>query len=263
MQGWTPDFISKLTQDAVSQDLIDDIIPIRGADAMRLSRELACKEGIFVGISSGATLAGALQVCATAPKGSNVLCMLPDTGERYLSTPLFEDIPTTMSDEEIEISKSTTGYRFDLPTPTPPKAQSEVREQTPVTSDAKEFVSTTINSPDQPVVVFALEWCEFCWSIKKMFAECEIPYRSVDLDSVEYQDNDLGGKIRAALNEKTGCVTIPQVFVGGEFIGGCTEVFDAFKDLRIQKLLDQSGVTYNRSKVIDPNAFLPNWLHPR
>ena len=107
MQGWTPDFIPKLTADAVDLKVIDRVIPILGADAMRCSRELAQKEGIFVGISAGATFAGALQVCREAPKGATVLCMLPDTGERYLSTPLFADIPADMTEEEIAISRST------------------------------------------------------------------------------------------------------------------------------------------------------------
>src|SRR5882757_8983112 len=101
MQGWTPDFIPKLTGDAVDMRLINQIIPIKGPDALRLSRELAQKEGIFVGISAGATFAGALAVCAEAPRGSTVLCMLPDTGERYLSTPLFADIPADMTPEEV------------------------------------------------------------------------------------------------------------------------------------------------------------------
>jgi cysteine synthase A len=74
---------------------------------MRCSRELACKEGIFVGITSGATFSGALRVSAEAPKGSTILCMLPDTGERYLSTPLFADIPVEMTEEELQISRST------------------------------------------------------------------------------------------------------------------------------------------------------------
>jgi cysteine synthase len=107
MQGWTPDFIPKLTADAVDMKVIDRVIPILGADAMRCSRELAQKEGIFVGISAGGTLAGALQVCRDAAKGATVLCMLPDTGERYLSTPLFADMPADMTPEEIEISRST------------------------------------------------------------------------------------------------------------------------------------------------------------
>jgi cysteine synthase len=112
MQGWTPDFIPKLTGDAVDAGVISRIIAIPNPDAMRCSRELAQKEGIFVGITAGATFAGALKVCADAPKGSTVLCMLPDTGERYLSTPLFADIPADMSEEELKISRSTPGAQM-------------------------------------------------------------------------------------------------------------------------------------------------------
>ena len=77
-----------------------------------MSSELATKEGIFVGITSGATFAGALRVCAEAPKGATILAMLPDTGERYLSTPLFANIPAEMTPEEVEISKSTPAAQF-------------------------------------------------------------------------------------------------------------------------------------------------------
>jgi len=107
MQGWTPDFIPKLTADVVGTGVIDRIIPISNAEGLRFSRELAPKEGIFVGITAGATFAGALKVCADAPKGATVLCMLPDTGERYLSTPLFADVPADMTEEELAISRST------------------------------------------------------------------------------------------------------------------------------------------------------------
>jgi len=107
MQGWTPDFIPKLTGDAVSRGLAAQVIPIPGPEALHWSRELAVKEGIFVGITSGATFAGALKVAAEAPKGSNILCMLPDTGERYLSTPLFADVPVEMTEEEQAIFDST------------------------------------------------------------------------------------------------------------------------------------------------------------
>src|SRR6187455_1355420 len=92
MQGWAPDFISTLTEEAVRDGLVDEIVPVAGADALRISRDLAQKEGIFAGTSSGATLAAALTVARRAPQGANIVCMLPDTGERYLSTPLFEDI---------------------------------------------------------------------------------------------------------------------------------------------------------------------------
>src|SRR6185503_19528513 len=100
------------TADAVATKVIDRIITVPGPEAMRCAAELASREGIFVGITSGATFAGALRVCADAPKGANVLCMLPDTGERYLSTPLFADIPADMTAEEIEISKSTPGFQL-------------------------------------------------------------------------------------------------------------------------------------------------------
>ena len=112
MQGWSPDFIPKITGDAVESGLISELITIPNAEAMRWSRELAQKEGIFVGISSGGTFAGALRVCEKAPKGSTVLCMLPDTGERYLSTPLFADVPADMTPEEAELSRSTPGYQL-------------------------------------------------------------------------------------------------------------------------------------------------------
>ena len=112
MQGWTPDFIPKLTADAVDMKVIHRVITVQGAEAMRCSGELARKEGIFVGITAGATFAGALRVCAEAPKGANVLCMLPDTGERYLSTPLFGNVPADMTPEEIEISRSTPSHQL-------------------------------------------------------------------------------------------------------------------------------------------------------
>ena len=113
MQGWTPDFISKLTADSVSAHMIDEMLTVTGEDALRCSKTLARKEGIFVGISAGGTLAAALKVAEKAPKGSNILCMLPDTGERYLSTPLFADVPADMTEDEIALSESTPGYRFE------------------------------------------------------------------------------------------------------------------------------------------------------
>ena len=116
MQGWSPDFIPKITAEAVDKKAIDRIVTVAGADALRCSRELAQKEGIFVGISAGGTLAGALEVCKSAAPGSVVLAMLPDTGERYLSTPLFADIGADMTEEEVKISNSTPSNRM------PPKA---------------------------------------------------------------------------------------------------------------------------------------------
>jgi cysteine synthase A len=109
MQGWSPDFIAKLTGDAMASKAVSQVLRIANADAMRCSKELAKKEGIFVGITSGGTFAGALQVAAQAPKGSTILCMLPDTGERYLTTPLFADVSVDMTEDEWEIARSTPG----------------------------------------------------------------------------------------------------------------------------------------------------------
>ena len=115
IQGWSPDFIPKLTGDAVDAKLIDRVVTVSGPDAMKASRDLAQKEGIFVGISAGASFAAAVEVAKGAEKGSVILCMLPDTGERYLSTPLFGDIMPDMNDEERAIF-DTMGF----PPPPPP-----------------------------------------------------------------------------------------------------------------------------------------------
>jgi cysteine synthase len=112
IQGWTPDFIPKIMGDAVDMNVIEKVLTITGPEAMKCSQDLAAKEGIFVGTSSGATFAGALKVCEDAPAGSTVLCMLPDTGERYLSTPLFGDIEADMTAEEKDISNSTPNFQM-------------------------------------------------------------------------------------------------------------------------------------------------------
>jgi len=262
MQGWTPDFIPKLATDAIEAGLIDEIAPINGAEAIKLSKELAQKEGIFVGISAGATLAGALAVARRSPEGTSILCMLPDTGERYLSTPLFEDISKDMTAEEIEIAQSTPRYRFDATGAAPPPPAVEAKPE-PAKAEAVKFVDEVLSTPNQPVVLFALEWCEFSWSVRKMFAEYEIPYRSIDLDSVAYQKDNWGGEVRAALRERISVPTIPQIFVGGEHIGGATETFDAFNAGKLQDLLRKHGVAMAEKEKRNAYSFMPGWLHPR
>jgi cysteine synthase len=261
MQGWSPDFIPKLVQDVVTAGLIDEIVAVSGAEALRLSRDLARLEGILTGITGGATLAGALQIAQTAPQGSTILCMLPDTGERYLSTPLFEDIPADMDDGEVAVARSTPGYRFD-PSPLPAPAASS---QAPVAanSEAVAFVAEAIDGSGPPVVMFALEWCEFCWSVRKLLAKLNVPYRSIDLDSAAFQADGWGGQVRTALSARTAVHTIPQIFIGGAFIGGCAEVFEAYRTGALQRLLKLNGVEVDETASIDPDQLLPNWLHPR
>ena len=261
MQGWSPDFIPKLTRDAVDMRLIDEMAPVNGDNALLLTRELAQREGIFAGISGGATLAGGLRIARTAAQGTTILCMLPDTGERYLTTPLFDGIPIEMTDEELDISRSTPNYRFDTASCSiPPQAAPGPEAVTP---EARSFVAEAIADSRRPVVMFALEWCEFCWSVRRLFADRKVPYRDISLDSTEYQQGNRGGKIRAALIERTSFRTIPQVFVGGEFIGGCTELFDAWKEGRVQRLMKEHGVPFQERAGLDPCSFLPSWLQPR
>src|SRR5690606_23017774 len=88
IQGWTPDFVPEV----LNRGAYDELRSIQDERAIEVSRQLAAEEGIFVGISAGATAATALEVAAAAPAGSVVLAMLPDTGERYFSTPLFADV---------------------------------------------------------------------------------------------------------------------------------------------------------------------------
>ncbi|MDK3074620.1 cysteine synthase A [Sedimentitalea sp. JM2-8] len=112
IQGWTPDFIPAVLQEALDGGYHDDLIPVAGQDGVKWARELARKEGILTGISGGASFAVAMTVAEKAEPGSVILCMLPDTGERYLTTPLFESIAEDMDDEETAISQSTPGYRM-------------------------------------------------------------------------------------------------------------------------------------------------------
>jgi len=115
VQGWTPDFIPKITEDAFALELVDQMVPVGGAEAIATSLSLAQNEGIFTGISGGASMAAALKVCEQAPEGSTVLTMLADTAERYLSTPLFAGIDADMNEQELATSESTPN--FQLPPP--------------------------------------------------------------------------------------------------------------------------------------------------
>ena len=112
IQGWTPDFIPWVLQEALDKSFYDELMPVPGPEGIAWSRRLAAEEGIFTGISGGSTFAVAMKVAESAADGSVILAMLPDTGERYLSTPLFEGIAEEMTDEEEALSKSTPGYQL-------------------------------------------------------------------------------------------------------------------------------------------------------
>ncbi|MFK5978093.1 MAG: cysteine synthase A [Rhizobiaceae bacterium] len=113
MQGWTPDFIPHVLQEAIDDNLYDELIPIAGPDGLATARDLAQKEGIFAGITAGATVAVALKIAETAKPGTVILAVLPDTGERYLSSPLFEGVEEGMNEEEVSLSESTPGFHMN------------------------------------------------------------------------------------------------------------------------------------------------------
>jgi len=112
IQGWTPDFVPIILENALNMDVVDEIMQVTGEESIATSKLLASREGIFTGISGGASMAVALRVAAAAPAGSTVLTMLPDTAERYLSTPLFASIDADMNAAEIEVSQSTPNFQL-------------------------------------------------------------------------------------------------------------------------------------------------------
>ncbi|WP_268874328.1 glutaredoxin family protein [Tropicimonas marinistellae] len=159
------------------------------------------------------------------------------------------------------MSRSTPNYRFDVTTPAPaPAPTAAVPAVDPQTRDEVEEIIAS-----KPVVIFALEWCEFTWSVRNMFAEAGIDYESVDLDSVAFLNGDpeRATRYRAVLREITGAPTIPQIFVGGQHIGGATETFDAFNSGELQAALATASVGFNDGMERDAYSFLPKWLHAR
>jgi cysteine synthase A len=121
--------------------------------------------------------------------------MLPDTGERYLSTPLFEAIGVDMNDEELALSRSTPGNRFDAPAPAP-AGRSRTRCRTRSLAGRRGGAAGGHRCERRPgrrlrrrrdrgnaVVMFDLEWCEFCWAVRKLLARLGVAFASVDLDS--------------------------------------------------------------------------------
>jgi cysteine synthase A len=260
MQGWTPDFIPTLTAHAVQEGLVDQVWPVDGARALAVARELARREGILAGITGGATLAGALDLAADLPAGSRVLAMLPDTGERYLSTVLFADIEAHMDDDEWQISRSTSGARFDAVSPAPATAAPATIAATEV---ARTQLRQTLADPAAPVVMYALKWCEFCWSLRHFFRRIGVDLHVVELDDPQWQANAMGTELRAALHEHTGQPTIPQVFVAGQWLGGCMDTLAAWDNGSLQTLLRQAGINTPEVAPFDTRSLLPAWIQRR
>lgn len=115
IQGWTPDFIPLVLEKGLDQILHDEMVEIPDGAAVAMAQSLARNEGILTGISGGATMWAAVETAKTAPAGSVLVAMLPDTGERYLSTPLFASIQADMDEEELAIARSTPSHVLEPP----------------------------------------------------------------------------------------------------------------------------------------------------
>lgn len=264
MQGWSPDFIPLLAEQSRERGHVDRLLPIAGADALAFARELARREGILTGISGGATIAGALQLAHQCESGSALLCLLPDSAERYQSTPLFADIGADMDDAEWALSRSTPGARFDRPL-APPLSERTRRESGDPTVEAELDLEldSCIDDPAHPALMFSLGWCEFCWSVQRLFERCGTPLRVLALDAPQMATQRRGLRLRTRLQLRTGCVTLPQVFVGGRFMGGCSEVFASFRDGSLALHLAASGLPFQPPADLVPESLLPRWLHAR
>jgi cysteine synthase A len=254
LQGWTPDFIPKLVGEAVKANYIDHISHVSGEKAMKMSIALARKEGIFSGTSGGGTLSAALEFVydtQACPAGSTVVAMLPDTGERYLSTPLFADIPADMTEEEKEIAAST-------PSAAPPPIQMPA-----VSEEAREFVNSNLSNSDSPIVVWSLESCEFCWTAFGLLDAAGLKhstdYKAINIDSFEFAKDNMGNQYRAALAEATNCNTFPQIFIKGSFIGGAADACMMWKRGELQPILRDAGLELSDYDG-DPFEFLPKWM---
>lgn len=227
-QGWAVDFIPKLLKKALEENDNLDIMQIAGFDAIETCKNLAQKEGIFSGISGGGIVCAALELAKQSPKGTSILAIVPDTGARYLSTPLFNDIPAKMYEEEQNLSLTTSSE----PPPSP-----EYPEATP---ESRDFVKEQIAK--HKVVLFALEYCETCWALTKFLDRIKVPYERIDIDSFKYAKDQMGNKYRSAVIESTDYPAFPMLFLDGIFVGGAVDVFMDWKKDRLQPLLDAAGL---------------------
>lgn len=124
-------------------------------------------------------------------------------------------------------------------------------------SSVQTQLEAIVDDPAQPVVLFALQSCQYCWSARKFFRQLDIPYRPIELDAAAGQDNSMSRAMRDALEIKLGTRQVPQIFVGGTCVGGCTDLFKAYQDGSLQQLLEAHDVSYNQAVRLDTDALLP------
>ena len=163
-------------------------------------------------------------------------------------------------EEEIVLSKSTDKYRFDVSSPAEEEKNSAEIDLDP---KAQKEVASFIKGSKNKVVMFALEWCEFCWSVRKILDKYDVEFQSIDLDSVEFSEDKIGSNMRHVLEQENDWKTLPQIYIGEEFVGGCTDLFDRCISGELQKMFDKYDISYDKTVDLNPYDLLPGWLHPR
>ena len=196
-------------------------------------------------------------------KAANIVCMLPDTGERYLSTPLFDGIEVDMNDAELELSRSTPGYRFDLSRNRRrrPRLRRCARpSRCPRSTHAPRRSSRDVVR-DHGVVMFALEWCEFCWAVRKLFARARHRLSKAST-STRSRSSKTTWAARSARCSKTAPAHRPsrRSTSAATHVGGCTDLFDAMRSgPHAASCSDAAGIQYDReARASIPTACCPS-----
>lgn len=231
---------------AKSEKAYDNIMHVDSKEAITAARDLAMKEGICSGISGGGVLSAALRLAKKLPAGQTVLAVLADTGERYLSTSLFDGVPIEMGNEEKYLDATTIAeLPRDAPLPKP-------------SPEAVNFVKEQINS--NKVVVWSLQDCESCRALTDFLMKLRIDHIRIDIDNFRYSENMMGNQYRAVLTDMTGDKELPKIFIGGKYIGGIKEALATWSSGILKNNLEKAGVSVGIKVHGDPTKVLPDWL---
>jgi cysteine synthase A len=120
-----------------------------------------------------------------------------------------------------------------------------------------------VADPGRPALMFGLRWCEFGWALRRLFERIGAPLHEVHVDDPSLQADGLAGALRAALAARCGSVTLPQLFVGGQHVGGCTDAVAAWDEGRLPQLLRRAAVPFDAQARVDTRSLLPAWVQPR
>lgn len=126
---------------------------------------------------------------------------------------------------------------------------------------ARQFLADAIADPAEPLVIFAMSYCEYSRAALSLFDALELEYRKVDPGGDEFRSSNWGRKLRQVLREHTGSPTVPQIFIAGQLIGGATDFFDAYRRGAVQPKLQAAGLSFKADPGLDPYRFLAHSQH--